>query len=120
MCIVTVRLCIFGHAFVAQVKAMGIEPVLAAPRSAWQRAHLERLIGIIRRECLDHLIVFNQSSLRRHLQGYADYYHGTRTHLASQKDCPEPPAVQAHTAGPIVSIAQVGGQVSAFVGFLFN
>jgi hypothetical protein len=61
---------------------MGIQPVLAAPRSPWQPAHFERLIGSLRRECLEHLIVFNQSSLSRHLQAYADYYHRTRTHLA--------------------------------------
>jgi transposase InsO family protein len=59
---------IFGHEFVAQVNAMGIEQVLSAPRSPWQRAHIERAIGSIRRECLDHLIVFNEGSLKRHLQ----------------------------------------------------
>jgi transposase InsO family protein len=55
---------IFGHEFVEQVKAMDIEEVLSTPRSPWQRAYVERLIGTIRRECLDHLIVFNESSLR--------------------------------------------------------
>ena len=80
---------IFGHEFVEQVKAMGIEQVLSAPRSPWQRAHIERLIGSIRRECLDHLIVFNEHSFRRHLRAYADYYHRTRTHLALDKDCPQ-------------------------------
>ena len=100
---------IFGHEFVEQVKAMGIEQVLSAPRSPWQRAHIERLIGSIRRECLDHLIVFNEGSLRRHLQAYAHYYHRTRTHLALQKDCPEPREIQAPDGGPIVSIPEVGG-----------
>jgi putative transposase len=100
---------IFGQEFVNQVKAMGIEQVLSAPRSPWQKAYIERLIGSIRRECLDHLIVFNERSLRRHLQAYADYYRGTRTHLALQKDCPEPRAIQAPDTGPIVSIPEVGG-----------
>lgn len=100
---------IFGHEFVHQVKVMGIKQVLSAPRSPWQRAYIERLIGSIRRECLDHLIVFSQRSLRRHLQAYVDYYHGTRTHLALQKDCPEPRAVQPPDAGQIVSIREVGG-----------
>jgi putative transposase len=100
---------IFGHEFVEQVKAMGIEQVLSAPRSPWQRAHIERPIGSSRRECLDHLIVFNERSLRRYLQAYTDYYHGTRTHLALQKDCPEPRDVQSPDAGPIVSIPEVGG-----------
>ena len=84
---------IFGHEFVQQVKAMGIEQVLSAPRSPWQQAHIERVIGSIR-ECLDQMIVFNEGSLRRHLRAYADYYHQTRTHLALQKDSPEPRAVQ--------------------------
>jgi putative transposase len=100
---------IFGHEFVKQIKAMGIEQVLSAPRSPWQRAHIERVIGSIRRECLDHMIVLNERSLRRHLQAYADYYHGTRTHLALQKDCPEPRDVQPPNLGPVVSIPEVGG-----------
>jgi putative transposase len=100
---------IFGYEFVEQVKAMGIEQVLSAPRSPWQRAHIERLIGSIRRECLDHLIVFNERSLRSHLQGYADYYLRTRTHLALQKDFPEPRDAQRSKVGPILSIPALGG-----------
>ena len=77
---------IFGHDFVEQVKAMGIKQVLSAPRSPWQRAYVERVIGTIRRECLDHMIVFNEGSLYRHLQSFVEYYHRTRTHLALEKD----------------------------------
>ena len=100
---------IFGHEFVNQVKAMGIKQVLSTPGSPWQRAYVERLIGSIRRECLDHLIVFNERTLKRHLRAYEAYYHKTRTHLALQKDCPEPRAVQPVEVGPIVSIPEVGG-----------
>ena len=100
---------IFGQEFVNQVKAMGIEQVLSTPRSPWQRAYIERLIGSIRRECLDHLIVFNERSLRCHLRAYSAYYRQTRTHLALRKDCPEPRCVQAPDVGPIVSIPEVGG-----------
>jgi transposase InsO family protein len=100
---------IFGHEFVEQVKAMGIEQLLGAPRSPWQRAYIERLIGSIRRECLDHVIVLNQRNLKQHLLAYCVYYHRTRTHLALKKDCPEPRAVQTLEAGPIVSIPQLGG-----------
>ena len=82
---------------------------MSAPRSPWQRGYIERLIGSIRRECLDHLIVFNERSLVRHLKAYADYYHRTRTHLALQKDCPEARRVQTPDAGTIVSISEVGG-----------
>ena len=73
---------IFGQEFAKQLRAMGIEQVLSTPRSPWQRAYVERLIGTIRRECLDHLIVFNETSLRRHLQRFTDDYHRTRTHLS--------------------------------------
>ena len=100
---------IFGKDFVNQVKAMGIKQVLSAPRSPWQRAYVERVIGTIRRECLDHLIVFNERSLGRHLQSFLDYYHATRTHLGLQKDAPEPRPVQPPEAGQITSIPYVGG-----------
>ena len=74
---------IFGQDFVEQVKAMGIKQVLSAPRSPWQRAYVERVIGTLRRECLDHVIVFNETSLRCHLQEFRSYYHRSRTHLVS-------------------------------------
>jgi transposase InsO family protein len=100
---------IFGHDFVEQVKAMGIKQVLSAPRSPWQRAYVERVIGTIRRECLDHIVVFNESSLFRHLQAFVDYYHRTRTHLALNKDAPDPRSVQLPSAGRIICIPEVGG-----------
>ena len=100
---------IFGKAFVDQVRAMGIKQVLSAPRSPWQRAYVERLIGTIRRECLDHMIVFNEPFLHRHLQSFIAYYHGTRTHLALQKDSPEPRPNQPPEAGRIIAIPVLGG-----------
>ncbi len=100
---------IFGHDFVEQVTAMGIKQVLSAPRSPWQRAYVERVIGTIRRECLDHTVVFNESSLSRHLQVFAGYYHRTRTHLALEKNGPDSRTVQLPSAGRIISIPEVGG-----------
>ncbi|MGH9627693.1 MAG: integrase core domain-containing protein [Bryobacteraceae bacterium] len=100
---------IFGRDFVEQVRAMGIKQVLSAPRSPWQRAYVERVIGTIRRECLDHLIVFNEASLYRHIHLFIGYYHRTRTHLGLQKDAPEPRPVQSPEAGRIISIPEVGG-----------
>lgn len=100
---------IFGKEFVDQVKAMGIKQVLSAPRSPWQRAYVERLIGTIRRECLDHMIVFNERCLCRHLRMFLDYYHRSRTHLALAKDSPVPRPIQLSDAGGIISIPQVGG-----------
>ena len=100
---------IFGTEFVEQVKAMGIQQMLSAPRSPWQRAYVERVIGTIRRECLDHVLVFNERSLRYHLQAFRTYYHQSRTHLSLLKDTPEPRPIQAPDLGRIVSIPQVGG-----------
>jgi putative transposase len=100
---------IFGNDFVDQVKAMGIQQVLSAPRSPWQRAYVERVIGTIRRECLDHVIAFNEHSLRRHLRGFMDYYHRSRTHLGLQKDTPEVRSIQPVEVGRIMAIPEVGG-----------
>ena len=100
---------IFGQVFVEQVKAMGIKQVLSTPRSPWQRAYVERVIGTIRRECLDHVIVFNQASLSRHLPSFLDYYHHSRCHLALAKDTPESRSVQPPEQGRVISIPQMGG-----------
>jgi transposase InsO family protein len=100
---------IFGHDFVRQVKAMGIKQVLSAPRSPWQRAYVERVIGTFRRECLDHLIVFNERSLYGHLESFVDYYHRSRVHLALRKDTPEPRPIQPPERGRIISIPVLGG-----------
>ena len=100
---------IFGSEFGKDVKAMGIEEVLSAPRSPWQRAYVERVIGTIRRECLDHVIVFNQAALYQHVKSFVAYYHKSRTHLSLAKDTPEPRPVQSTELGRIVAIPQVGG-----------
>ena len=99
---------IFGQEFVKHVRAMGIQPVLSARRSQWQRAYVERVIGTIRRECVDHMIVFNERSLHRHLQAFVEYYHRKRVHLALEKDTPEPRPIQPPEYGRIVSIPVLG------------
>jgi hypothetical protein len=88
---------------------MGMEEVLSAPASPRQRAYVERLIGSIRHDCLDHVIVLGEGHLRRILKGYLEYYHGSRTHLGLGKDTPEPRAVQPPEMGEIVALPQVGG-----------
>jgi len=100
---------IFGNDIVATTKAMGIEEVVIAPRSPWQNPYVERLIGSIRRECLDHMIVWNERSLCRILHSYFHYYEGSRTHLALAKDAPVPRAVDQPENGRIEAISQVGG-----------
>ena len=100
---------IYGEYFRRRVRGMGIREVLIAPRAPWQNAFVERLIGSIRRECLDHVIVLNESSLRRTLNSYLEYYQRSRTHLALGKDAPEPRPVQPPELGPVVRLPQVGG-----------
>jgi putative transposase len=100
---------IFGNAFGRQVRDMGIREVLGSPRSPWQRAYVERMIGSIRRECLDHVLVFHETSLRRILRSYLDYYHRSRTHLSLGKDSPEPRSIQPEHMGRVVALPQVGG-----------
>jgi len=100
---------IFGNDFREQVRDMGIREVLSTPRSPWQRAYVERVIGSIRRECLDHVIVLHENSLRRVLSSYLDYYHRSRTHLSLAKDSPEPRSIQPPNMGSVVTVSQVGG-----------
>ncbi|MGD0101541.1 MAG: integrase core domain-containing protein [Acidobacteriota bacterium] len=80
-----------------------------APRSPWQSPYVERLIGSIRRECLDHVIVASEESLRRILRRYFDYYHKSRTHLSLGKDSPEPRATQRLELGRVIALPEVGG-----------
>jgi transposase InsO family protein len=100
---------IYDADLVAMTKGMGMEEVITAPRSPWQNPYVERLIGSIRRECLDHIIVWNERSLRRTLRSYFAYYQRSRTHLALAKDAPESRVVEEPERGRIVVIPQVGG-----------
>ena len=88
---------------------MGIKEVLSAPRSPSQRAYVERVIGTIRRECLDHVIVFGEASLYQHVKMFIHYYHESRTHLSLGKDASDPRAVHPPELGRVLAIPQVGG-----------
>ena len=99
----------YGEFFRSRLRAMHIGEVLIPPRSPWQNAYAERVIGSIRRECLDHVIVLGESHLRRILRSYLAYYHKSRTHLSLDKDCPEPRLVQPPSRGRIIALPQVGG-----------
>ncbi len=101
---------IYGPEFRASVKALGIKEVKTAPRSPWQNPFVERVIGSIRRECLDHVIVLNEAHLRRILRSYSAYYHGSRTHLSLEKDTPDSRRTQKpDVGGKIIAFPQVGG-----------
>src|SRR5262249_48636471 len=98
---------IYGEAFREQIAVMNIKEVLSAPRSPWQRAYVERVIGSIRRECLDHVIILDEDRLRRVLSSYIRYYHRSRLHLSLDKDSPDPRPAQS--VGKVVAITEVGG-----------
>ncbi len=100
---------VYGDWFQRRVRSLGIEQVLTAPRSPWQNAYAERLIGSIRRECLDHVIVLSEGHLRRLLATYFHYYHRWRTHLSLDMDCPEARPVQLPDHGTVIEVPEVGG-----------
>jgi putative transposase len=99
----------YGMNFRQTAKWMGIHEVLTAPRSPWQNAYIERLIGSIRRECLDHVIVFNETGLHRVLKEYFRYYEHCRAHLSLDKDSPVSRPIQPPALGEVIEIPQVGG-----------
>ena len=95
--------------FCSRVKGMQIEELITAPHSPWQSRYVERVIGSIRRECLNHLIVLSQEHLRKVLNGYVRYYNNTRPHESLGKNSPIPRVIESAKKGPIISIPEVGG-----------
>ena len=100
---------IYGEKVRRRIKSLGIEEVVTAPRSPWQNPFCERVIGSIRRECLDQVIVLNERHLRRVLREYFSYYHTCRTHLSLNKDPPESRKVEPPAMGNIAAFPRVGG-----------
>ena len=91
------------------MKALDIEEVVIAPYSPWQNPYAERVIGTLRRECLDHVVILGETHLRRIVTRYVKYYHGAKTHLALDKDAPEPRSVPPPDRGAVIEIPEVGG-----------
>jgi transposase InsO family protein len=100
---------IYSAAFRQRVKHMGIKEVLTAPQSPWQNPYVERLIGSIRRECLNQVIVLHERHLHRLLTGYFAYYHHWRTPLSLAMDCPKPRPIQPPGHGRVIAVPEVGG-----------
>jgi putative transposase len=100
---------IYDQEFRQRIHGIGIEEVITAARSPWQNPFAERIVGSLRRECLDHVIVLNENHLLRILKNYSEYYHRSRTHLALSKDSLEPRAKQPPDLGVVIEIAEVGG-----------
>jgi len=97
----------YGQVFRRRVRAMGIRDRPTRPYSPWRNGYVERVIGSIRRECLDHLIILDAAHLRRVLKAYADYYNNDRTHLGLGKDSPNFRPVERE--GAIISRSVLGG-----------
>ena len=100
---------VYDARFRRRVHSLGIEEVLTAPRSPWQNPYVERLIGSVRHDCLNHVIVLNERHLKRLLRSYSSYYRTARTHLALAKQCPEPRTVERPDRGNIIAFPHVGG-----------
>src|SRR5213594_2242900 len=100
---------VYGERFSHQARMLDIREAVIAPRSPWQNAYAERVIGSLRRECLDHVVVISEQHLRRILSKYVDYYNRTRTHLSLAKDAPEHRTVQRPSQGRVVEVPRVGG-----------
>jgi transposase InsO family protein len=100
---------IYGDAVTTTIEAMGIEEVLSAPRSPWQNPYCERVIGTLRRELLNNVIVLGESHARRLLKENVEYCNGSRTHLSLEKDAPEPRAIEPPSAGPVQAREGLGG-----------
>jgi transposase InsO family protein len=92
-----------------ELQMLGIDEVLTAPRSPWQSPYVERMIGSIRRESLNHITIFNERHLRRQLKSYSSYYHEARMHLSLDKQSPVPRSIEPLEGGKIVAIPHVGG-----------
>ena len=99
----------YGAEFRRRVRSLAIEEILIAPRSPWQNPYVERLIGSIRRECLNHVIVYNDRHLQRLLRSYFAYYPTARAHLALDKQCPQPRLIERPERGKIIAFPHVGG-----------
>ena len=100
---------IYSPYFADRVRGMDIEEVLIAPRSPWQSPYVERMIGSIRRECLDHVLVINEGHLLRVLREYFAYYHDSRPHQSLEGNAPRPREIEPPSQGRIVAEPQVGG-----------
>ena len=100
---------IYGEHVQQRIKNMGIEEVKIAPRSPWQNPYCERVIGSIRRECLNDVIVLNAQHLTRLLRSYVGYYPTWRTHRSLAMEAPEPRVMQPPERGPVWKLPEVGG-----------
>ena len=100
---------IYGEIFRRRVASLAIQEVVTAPKSPWQNPYAERMVGSIRRDCLDQVIILNERHLKRTLKNYFVYYHRWRTHLGLGMDTPNVRPVHPPDLGEVIEIADLGG-----------
>ena len=100
---------IYGERVTRRIESLGIDEVITAPRSPWQNAYVERVIGTLRRELFDHVIVLNERHIKKLMSSYLDYYHPWRTHQSLNNDAPDRRPVRASQPGNIVEFPAVDG-----------
>jgi transposase InsO family protein len=100
---------VYGEYFRGRMKNLGIKEVLTASRSPWQSPYVERLIGSVRRDCLNQVVVLNERHLRRIMRRYLGHYHRSRCHLSLEGDAPQPRAVHGPELGRVIELPEVGG-----------
>ena len=100
---------IYGERVTRRLESLGIDEVVTAPASPWQNAYVERVIGTLRRELFDHVIVFNERHLKRLMSSYLDYYHPWRTHQSLDRDTPDGRPVLAAEPANVVELSAVQG-----------
>lgn len=100
---------VYGEYFRNRIEGMLIEEVITAPSSPFQNPYINRVIGSIRRECLNHLIILNEDHLRRILLEYFDYYHNARPHQSLDSNSPNPRKIESQSNGKVIALPQVGG-----------
>ena len=105
---------IYGDEVVRTLENLGIEEKVISARSPWQNGYCERVVGTLKRECLNHVIIMNQDHLRRILKSYLEYYHESRTHLGLDKDAPDGRQVEPPDHGPVMRRPMVGGLHSRY------
>jgi transposase InsO family protein len=98
----------YGDYFHRRVRNMGIREIIASRKAPWQNPYVERVIGSVRRECLDHVIVFNEGHLRRVLKTYVEYYNESRPHLSLERNTPVPRKIEPPSRGQVFAIPHVG------------
>jgi transposase InsO family protein len=106
---------IYGPVFSRRVESLGISDKPIARRSPWQSPYVERLIGSIRRECLDRMIIFHAGQLERVLRSYLEYYHRLGPHRSLEHDSPVPRVVQLPDCGKVIELALLGGLHHVYV-----